>query len=470
MKKLLCVLLSLVVVLGLVACTNTTDPTGTAGGSNTTDPTQPQDQVVNLGGLNFIMGDWWSAAEYEEEEAQTAWEQMVADYHHDLETTYNFTFSQIGLQNMGTYSDVLINSFVNNKPLCSAFQVETTYFTAMAAQGLLYDLTTLDAFDFENDPKWSKKIVDYYTINGKVFAARPGEDEPRLGIYFNKRLLEEAGIDPDLPYDLQKNGQWDWEHFEELCAKLSRDINKDGVIDIYAYGGNDCDMMLVGIYGNGAMFVDRDETGKFVDGTLNPAFEEGLSWAVSLFDKGYTPILDSTWAWDKAYTDFADGKLAMIVSQTWVADTYYSGMEDDIGYVMLPAGPEGHVCTNMIPTPIAIPACLDKETANKVAVVIDKWYDSRYAIEEAEIMGITFRDDYYQRFDDARSVDETVSSMITDEACQIYDSFYLIPNYDYYGIVVDVAQRIKTAAEQIEYVRPMNQAAIDAANALFGYQ
>ncbi len=463
--KLICVLMSLCILLSMAACAPNTENPGTIGG----DATKPTEGAIDLGGFAFIMGDWWSAAEYEPEEPETAWEQMVADYHAELEKAYNFTFSQIGLQNMGTYTEVLINSFVGNQPLCHAFQAETQSVPVMASQGLLYDLSTLDAFDFENDPKWSKKIVDYYTINGKVFAARPSEDEPRLGIYFNKRLFEEAGLDPELPYDLQKEGKWNWENFEEICAKLTKDVNKDGITDVYAYGGNDCDMMLVGIYGNGAMFVDRDETGKFVDGTLDPAFEEGMNWAISLFDKGYTPILDSSWAWDKAYTDFADAKLAMIVSQTWVADTYYSDMDDEIGYVMLPAGPKGYNCTNMIPTPIAIPACLDKETANKVAVVINEWYDSRYAIEEAAVMGISFRDDYYQRFDDARAVDETVSSMITDEACQLYDSFYLIPNYDYYGIVVDAAQRIKTAAETIESTRPINQAAIDAANALFGY-
>ncbi len=467
MSKLLSVLLCLAMLLAMAACGADTPAPTDPPASNPPASSEPQTSI-DMGGLNFIMGDWWSAAEYQKGEPSTAWDQMVMEYHDELEKTYNFTFSQIGLQNMGDYNEVLINSFVANQVICHAFQAKTEAVPSMAAQGLLYDLSTLDAFDFENDPKWSKKIIEYYTIDGKVYAARPSEDEPRLGIYFNKRLLEEAGVDPSLPYDLQAAGNWTWETFEELCAKLTRDTNNDGVTDIYAYGGNDCEQMCVGIYGNGAMFVERDENGKFVDGTLNPAFEEGLLWAVSLFDKGYTPALDSSWAWDKAYTDFADGKLAMMVSQTWVVDTYCADMEDEIGYVMLPAGPKGHNCTNMIPTPIAIPACLDEETAQNVAVIINEWYNERYAIEEAQVMGITFRDNYYSRFDDSRAVDETVTSMITDPDCQVYDSYYLVPNFDYYGVIVSVANRSATPAEQIEYIRPTNQAAIDAANALFG--
>lgn len=58
--------------------------------------------------------------------------------------------------------------------------------------------------------------------------------------------------------------------------------------------------------------------------------------------------------------------------------------------------------------------------------------------------------------------------MITDAACQIYDSWPLIPGYEYYGYLVEVAAQSATAAQKIEALRPVNQAAIDAANALFG--
>lgn len=152
----------------------------------------------------------------------------------------------------------------------------------------------------------------------------------------------------------------------------------------------------------------------------------------------------------------------------WVQESYLDGMADEIGYVMLPAGPKGHVCTNMSPTPICIPACIGQENAEKAAVIINTWYDTRKNIPGAAEMNITFRDDYYSNYADSRAVDETITSMITDAACQIYDSYPLIPGYEYYGYLVEVANQSATAAQKIEALRPVNQAAIDAANALFG--
>lgn len=475
MKKMIALLLVLAMVFAFAACGKNTDP-----GNSASDATGEQSETggeqaggipdVDLGGYEFVLGDWWHAAVYEEEEPVTAWNQLESDYHHEMESKMNFKWSEIGFQNMGDYAEVLINSFVADEPVCDACWLPAENVITMAAQGLLYDLSELDAFDFENDSKWSKSVIDYFTINGKIYAARPSEDQPRLGIVFNKRLFEEAGIDPNLPYDLQANGEWDWAHFEDLCQKLCKDVDNDGVTDVFAIGGNDCELMTVGIYGNGAMFVSRDENGLFVNGTTAPAFEEGLNWAVGLIQKGYCREIGAGDAWDKSYTDFANAQTAMLCCQTWVIESYLSDMADDFGYVMLPAGPKGHNCTPMYPTPLAIPACLDEQTAQNAALILNSWYDTQKNIPEAEAMGITFRDTYYSTFDDSRSVDETITAMVTDPACQVYDSYYLVPSFDslYYDYLVEVAAQTATAAEKIEALEPSAQAAIDAANALFG--
>jgi hypothetical protein len=33
---------------------------------------------------------------------------------------------------------------------------------------------------------------------------------------------------------MQKAGTWTWDTFVDLCKKLTRDINNDGIIDVYA--------------------------------------------------------------------------------------------------------------------------------------------------------------------------------------------------------------------------------------------
>lgn len=46
--------------------------------------------------------------------------------------------------------------------------------------------------------------------------------EPKGGLYFNKRLLSEAGIEPQSIYDLQESGDWTWDKFEEICKQIAR--------------------------------------------------------------------------------------------------------------------------------------------------------------------------------------------------------------------------------------------------------
>ncbi len=477
MKKLITLLLSCIMILSLAACGGTD-----SGESTPAAPVQSSEeaqgqvepssdaevQLPDMDGYKFVMADWWSDAVPVDKEAASAWDQLQKDYHADLMDKMNFTFEQIGLQNQGDYESVIVSNFVNNAPQCSAFQVKISQFVPLAAQGLLADFSKY--VDLSDD-LWNRKISDYFTINGICYASRPDYDEPRLGVLFNKRLFEDAGVDPDLPYQLQRDGLWDWAHFEELCAKLTRDLDNDNKTDIYALNANDCDLMITGIYGNGAVFVDRDKDGRFIDGTTDPAFREGLEWAVSLVEKGYINEFGHGEAWDKAYTDFANGQCAMMISQTWIIQSYLTNMQDEFGYVMLPKGTseKAHICTNMNPTPIAIPQCLSEEDKVKAGQIVSEWYDTMDNIPEAAMMGITFRDNYYNTFRDLESVDETISIMLTDEACQIYDSYQLIPNYEYYGYLVQVAARTATAAEKIEELRPLNQAAIDAANVLFGY-
>ena len=87
-KRLIMLLLAAVMLVSLAACAgqDTPQPNGSESAQPSSDVVEPsQDALANLDGFQFILGDWWSAAEYEEAEPQTAWDQMVADYHHELE-------------------------------------------------------------------------------------------------------------------------------------------------------------------------------------------------------------------------------------------------------------------------------------------------------------------------------------------------------------------------------------------------
>lgn len=475
--KFLSILLVLCIALGLTACTPASEQASTPGASSSgsSDPTgskNPTEDVAalpNLGGFELIVANWWDPAEYEESSPATALDQLLYDYRHELMDEMNFTYASIGLSHLGTYHDVVVNSLMTHDGMFNMFQPAPESVTALASQGLLVDLSTIPELHLENTDLWSQNIIDYYTIGGKVYAARAAMDEPRDGIVFNKRMLEDAGLDPNLPYQLLKEGKWDWEHFEELCAKLTKDNNNDGITDIYAFASQDGDLLDMGIYTNGAMYVERDDEGYFVDGTQNPAFQEGMEWAVSLIRKGYVESYNNPSAsWDEDYVNFKNGKTGMILTQTWVIQSYFKEMSDDYGFIVLPAGPNGVACSVMYPTPIAIPSYLDSETVTKAATAYYAYMNTA-SVDGIEDFGDkTYLDGFYSMFRDTESVEITVDTMMTDQTAQVYDGLYLVPNYNYWSYIVEVAKLNMTAAEAIETLRPENQAAIDAANALFG--
>jgi hypothetical protein len=110
--------------------------------------------------------------------------------------------------------------------------------------------------------KWNPVTTNFMTKDGKVLGVHVGKTEPRSCLFFNKRVLEEAGIDWNTIYDMQADGTWTWEAWENIMAQVQRDVDNDGIIDIYGLTGSGDDMAVALVFANGASFFDKDENGK----------------------------------------------------------------------------------------------------------------------------------------------------------------------------------------------------------------
>ena len=110
--------------------------------------------------------------------------------------------------------------------------------------------------------KWNPVTTNFMTKDGKVLGVHVGKTEPRSCLFFNKRVLEEAGIDWNTIYDMQKDGTWTWEAWENIMDQVQRDTDNDGIIDIYGLTGSGDDMAVALVFANGASFFDKDENGK----------------------------------------------------------------------------------------------------------------------------------------------------------------------------------------------------------------
>jgi ABC-type glycerol-3-phosphate transport system substrate-binding protein len=123
------------------------------------------------------------------------------------------------------------------------------------ANGWFADWNNNDLLDFSRD-KWNTGIIDFMTKGNQVFGIATGAPEPRQCLFFNKKVLEDAGIDWNTIYDMQRDGTWTWDAFEKLCAQLTKDTDANGVNDIYGLTGNNNDLWMAAVFGNNGSFFD----------------------------------------------------------------------------------------------------------------------------------------------------------------------------------------------------------------------
>ncbi|WP_066717013.1 ABC transporter substrate-binding protein [Clostridium sp. Marseille-P299] len=421
-------------------------------------PTSEPEPEMDLGGMEITIGDWWSTGEATP--PTTAQEEATQEYREMIQKKYNFKMTQIAVGDWDTYQEVLTTSIMAEDPAADVFIMAPNWIAQPLSNGLLYDLATLESFDFK-ESKWNPSVISTMTYGNSIYGMASGRAEPKLGVYWNKRLFEEAGLDPNLPYDLQASGDWTWEKFEELCKKLTIDNNNDGIMDSYAMVSFSVDFFRGAVTSNDARFIGKDAQGKFYNGTLEPNWVEAMQWAVGLIQKGYempVPSPDANWDW--FISAFHDAKVAMQVGEQYRTGTW-EDMTDDFGFVLFPKGPKSEGYAAYFSDNIAvIPSCYDKETAEKIAFAYNLWTNPTPGYEED---ADSWKDYYYTRFRDERAVDETLA-MMYDGAIINNDYLQFVYGTSFGDIAYDVYALGKTPAEKAEEISGTWEALLNDAN------
>lgn len=412
------------------------------------------DEIVDLGGMTITIGQWFLGTD--REDPQTASEIARCDYLDEIESTYHFTIVE---EKLGVYGDMpeIVNNFcTSGGDENYVFCVYNNMITTPMRNGLFYDLSSLDCLDLTDTEKWDVSTSEKMHLGDKIYGMRNGSAEPRGGLYFNMRMLEEAGVDPDSIYDMQANHTWTWDAFEDLCKKLTRDTNGDGEIDIYAMSSFCGESMNTIIASNGAQIIDYDENGNFINATNTDNFLEAYDWAHTLRQQYEAPQPEGT-EWDYSYGMFMNAEVCMTICEQYHSSTFKQSMDDDFGFVVFPMGPamddyNGYSTDNAY----AIPAVYDEERAWNIAFAYNLFTEPTpgYDDEDDE----DWKTYYYTVFCDERAVDETLAILRDHQTACIYP---LVPNVNHdndYWYNIDV----ETGAERYETMKDQIQALIDA--------
>lgn len=423
---------------------------------------------IDLGGANLYIWDYWSSSSNDRKADPNEEEQAQYDYRDWIMETYNVNIEQIAKGDWGSNSTELVNFFNNPDGSLAIFILPPDFVGGPMANNMLAAWNHNDLVDLTDGEKWNQAMVDFMTLGDNVFGVSTGALEPRGCLYFNKRVLEEAGIDWETIYDMQADGTWTWEAFEEMCQKIQKDTDNDGIVDIWAMTGSNVDLYRVAVYNNGGSFFGKTEDGKLTvtansDNTLN-----ALAWCKRMWETyAFQGIPDENGSvqWDYYKDYWKQGTCGFYVYQTYGGyndNAELADMKDDWGCVAIPYGPDGdknllHVASENI---TVIPNVYDDETIAKMAFIYSLWSDATPGYDD-EDSWIGNKYDYT----DERAVDETYA-MLRDASHAVLDPVL------YLGSVNDVEGQDylwelmnKTPQEMYDTKLPSWQGLIDAFNA-----
>lgn len=410
------------------------DQKGSSSGKKTFD---------DLGGMSITIGDWYTSEDVGESEYAKA----TQEYRKEIMEKYNFKIERKTMYSYTDQQETYVNGVMSNSPSCQLFYLYQEFVSAPLMKGLMYNLKQLPELDFSEE-KWNPTVTEIMSIGNGVWGMNP-EAEPRGGVFFNKRMLKEAGIDEEEPYDLQAKQEWTWKKFEEYCKKLTLDSDGDGKTDRYALASFSKYYLPMCAANNNATFVSRNDKGEYENATGTKEFLEAMNWGMDLYNKGYIMPKPDGAAWDWYKAAFRDGEVAMQTAEVYEISAF-ANMDDDWGFVMFPYNEKNEGATNKT-TPndniIVMPSCFDADTAEKIAFAYDLYTEPTpgYELDDA------WKETYYEQFRDTRAVDETLNMMKEVEHKQT--SFLpMISDLDYGDFCYSVYAGATTPAKQIEAI------------------
>jgi len=414
----------------------------------------------DLGGMEIIIRDWWSAEEPAEpandyEEAQQEWRDWIQE-------TYNFKIKQVAISDWGSTPQDFVD-------YCTSGGDDVNYvftlrddpaITSAMASGLMYDLSTLDCLDFSAEKFQMNKLHEQYGKGDAIYAMYAGISEPRTGVYFNKRVLQEAGIDPETIYDMQADGTWTWDKFDELMGECQRDTDNDGTDDVYGLTLNEGVMTTAAVFSNGGSYVGKDANGYFYN-LESPETLEALEWTVDMFTK-YDQHDPEGAEWDYYKEEFLNGNVAFMVEDEYAGTpgNFLEDVQDELGFVMFPKGPQAKDYINVWSNnPAAIPGCYDEDRAWKIAFAWNLYTDDPAGYEGYNGFISRAMDGIF----DSRACEETIPMM--SEANHGTIAFHgMIPQMDIGPQLIWNIGPNTVVSEQVEGIADTWKQYIDDAN------
>lgn len=191
-----------------------------------------------------------------------------------------------------------------------------------------------DYLDFNDEELWTegaKKLADAHVMGGKHYVAPVNTDSKCLMIY-NKRTMEENGLDD--PAELFAEGNWTWDTFREMCVEYC-----DREADKFAYDSWYFETQFVLTTGVAPISMENG----LVKSNIDSAELERAENFMYELKRDDLPLPKAEFNWTEQPQRIAEGKTLFWPCATWAlweADLSKFGEQGEIMFVPMPRDPD----------------------------------------------------------------------------------------------------------------------------------
>lgn len=154
-----------------------------------------------------------------------------------------------------------------------------------------------------------------------------------MGVIYNKDIVKKY-YKGDIN-TLYKQNKWDFDAFEAVAKACTQDTDGDGTTDIFGVASN-TNIIGMAITANAGGTATRTN-GKISATMCSQAGIKALEWCKRLFQNRYWDYTNSI---EMAVTNFSNGKAAMFVSNMDYYGTIAANADFEMGFVLMPMGPD----------------------------------------------------------------------------------------------------------------------------------
>ena len=313
-----------------------------------------------------------------------------------VEEKWGVTFEYINMLYAGAQESIN-TSIMAGTPDVDIYMIELAIGAPAVANGYAVDMRDVLPPDHPvltgTDP-----IMTYIdTGNGAVSLLCAASKENMVGstypLSFNLQMIEDANLED--PRDLAERGEWTWDKFLEYCIALTKDVDGDGVIDVYGFGGWPGDYMPLMYMSNGT-YVAANPT----ENLTSPEVAEVLQFVQDMnLVYGVMYPIPAENGWDVCRFLYREGKVAFCPNAAWILDSNkdYNPAQDpsitsldfDMIFIEWPTGPNGDFETNR--QKVANNSCYmipvgteDPELVFNVLYDILNWFEGDTSMRDSE--------------------------------------------------------------------------------------